>query len=91
MFEIGESIPLLPRTCHTAAVMLDLCFIRKPLEKKLWQAVTLACLSLAAKHIEKDERKHYLKMLTEKAKNESKLVLERKDIADAENIVLEAL
>jgi hypothetical protein len=58
MFELGESIHLLPRTCHTAAVMVDICFARKNFEKKVWQTLTIACLALAAKHIEKDERKH---------------------------------
>jgi hypothetical protein len=58
MFELGESIGLLPRTCHTSAVMVDMCFTRHNFEKRLWQTLTIACLAIAAKHIEKDERKH---------------------------------
>jgi len=87
MFELGESLSLLPRTCHTAAVMVDLCFSRKNFEKKVWQTLTIACLALAAKHIEKDERKHYVKMLVE----ESKLSLERAAVAEIEGTALKVL
>lgn len=84
MFELGESIHLAPRTCHTAAVMVDLCFARKHFEKKLWQTLTIACLALAAKQIEKDERKHFVKLLVE----ESKLQLERADVVELEQTIL---
>lgn len=88
MFELGESVHLTPRTCHTAAIMVDQCFIRQHFDKKQWQTLTIACLALAAKQIEKDERKHYLKILIE----ESRLThIVRAQVAEAENLVLNLL
>lgn len=58
MFELGEGVGLLSRSCHVAAVMVDICFAKCNFEKKQWQPLTIACLELAAKHLEKDERKH---------------------------------
>lgn len=49
--------------------------------------MTITCLELAAKHIEKDERKRYIKQMTE----ESKIVINRQDVTDLENRVLQLL
>jgi len=67
--------------------MVDLCFTRKHLEKKTWQTLTIASLALAAKHIEKDERKHYVKLLIEK----SKLNIEAAAVVETENMLLKIL
>jgi hypothetical protein len=87
MFELGEAIRLIPRTCHTASIMIDLCFNQNKFEKKQWQVITICCLAIAAKHIEKDERKHYYKMLLK----ESKLDIERTTFVTMENYILKLL
>jgi len=87
MFELGESISLLPRTCHTASIMIDQCFVKQNFDKKIWQTMTIACLALAAKNIEKDERKHYIRMLIE----ESKLNIERNSVVASETAILQLL